>query len=221
QRGEFGQNCYREKIITINNDDLPYPSEQTGSLNCNNLVFDSFNNQISIDGLTAEYNKVEYIGPGTNWKVKTLCDYTCASKEYSPDLPAGNYTIKVNQKDEQTQFVNRSRVGGHESYCYQEGTVNISGSSNRNSNNQITLDLYPNPARSTIQFNTLGFQGKKGKLLLYNMLGHLVKRIPTMSFEEETVAIDLSDFENGMYLLSIDFEKSPPINRRFIVEHLK
>ena len=53
------------------------------------------------------------------------------------------------------------------------------------------------------------------------MLGHLVKRVPEMNFEEETVTIDLSDFENGMYLLSIDFEKSPPINKRFIVEHLK
>ena len=209
QKGEFGQNCYREETITINAEDLPYPYEQTGSLNCNNLVFDSYSNQISVDGLTATYNKVEYIGAGTNWKIKTLCDYTCASKEYSPDLPSGNYTIKVNQK------------GSNGDYCYQEGTVNISGSRNRNSSSQIALDLYPNPARNTIQFNTLGFQGKKGQLLLYNMLGRLVKRVPKMNFEEETVAIDLSDFENGMYLLSIDFEKSPPINRRFIVEHLK
>ncbi|MFK7979621.1 MAG: hypothetical protein AB8G86_06545, partial [Saprospiraceae bacterium] len=178
QRGEFGENCYQEESITISTNDLPYPSQQIGSLNCNNLVFDRYNNQISIDGLTATYNKVEYIGAGTNWKVKILCDDnpdspigSCTTQEYSPDLPPGNYTIKVNQK------------GSDGGYCYQEGTVIVSGSDSRNSNNQIAVDLYPNPARNHIQFNGSVFRGKRGQLLIYNMLGHLVKRVPEMSFE--------------------------------------
>ncbi len=101
--------CYREEMVTIQETDgTPIVSPQNNDISCEFITFQGASNQIYIDGLTADYNKVEYIGAGTNWRVKTFCNGNCSPNERIFNLPEGSYKVKINQRDEQTQFVNRS-----------------------------------------------------------------------------------------------------------------
>ena len=94
------------------------------------MVFTDENGQIIIDGLIASYNKVEIIGRNTDWQIIPICDGDCPPTLSIPDLESGEYVVKVNQSNEQMQFVNRPRVGGHGSYCYREETVVVGDNSN-------------------------------------------------------------------------------------------
>ena len=102
-----GENyCYREQNVTIEGS-----TPKTEIANCSQLVFTSENGQIIIDGLIASYNKVEIIGRNTDWQIIPICDGDCPPTLSIPDLESGEYVVKVNQSNEQMQFVNRPRVG--------------------------------------------------------------------------------------------------------------
>ncbi|MFK7978984.1 MAG: hypothetical protein AB8G86_03300, partial [Saprospiraceae bacterium] len=99
---EDGQSCYREEKITVNNNHNTSPTSPTndiGAINCDNLDFDINRGDVYVTGLSAAYNKVEYIGANTNWKVMLECDGTCSENTLIPSLAAGTYTIKIFQSD--------------------------------------------------------------------------------------------------------------------------
>ena len=215
QADRNGNHCYREELVTVEEDsyagpdDMPISPPQNGSINCDFITFQGLSNQIYIDGLTGDYNKVEYIGAGTNWRVKTFCDGDCFPDERIFDLPEGSYKVKINQR------------GIDGKYCYREELVQVlRGSSNRNSLvNQEDLVVYPNPAKDQLTL-TMNNLDESTQIRIYNTLGHLVKTVPKQSIGNNT-NIDLTGFENGLYLLSIFQNGSKVITRRFLVEHLR
>jgi len=210
QSDRNGKYCYREERVTVLEDDgTPVPFPENNDISCDFITFYGTGNQIYIDGLTAQYNKVEYIGAGTNWRVKTFCDGNCYSSERIFDLPAGSYKVKVNQR------------GIDGKYCYREEVVQVlRGNTNRNSlANQDDLIVFPNPARDYLNL-TMSDLGEPVQLKIYNALGHLVKTIPKQNIDDG-ISIDLADFENGLYLLSIFKSQSRVVSKRFLVEHLR
>jgi len=205
-----GNHCYREQMVTVQESDgTPIVSPQNNDISCEFITFQGLGNQIYIEGLTAEYNKVEYIGAGTNWRVKTFCDGNCYSNERIFDLPAGSYKVKVNQRGLDGQ------------YCYREEVVQVlRGSLDRNSlANQDDLVVFPNPVRDHLNL-TMSDLEEPVQLKIYNAFGHLVKTIPKQSIGN-SISIDLTGFENGLYLLSVFKNQSRIVTKRFLIEHLR
>ncbi len=210
QKDRNGRHCYQEEKITVQESDgTPNQLPTENDISCDFLTFRGSSGQIYIDGLTAFHNKVEYIGVGTNWRVITLCDGDCYSDERIFDLPEGYYKVKVNQR------------GIDGSYCYRENLVQVYRSStNRNSlAHQDGLVLYPNPVRKKLNLTLSSFE-EPVELKIYNAFGHLVKTIPKQTIGDNT-SIDLTSFENGLYLLSIFRGNSKVVSKRFLVEHLR
>jgi len=205
-----GNHCYREEVVTVQESDgTPIVTPQNNDISCEFITFQGLGNQIYIEGLTAEYNKVEYIGAGTNWRVETFCDGNCYSDERILDLAAGSYKVKVNQRG----------IDGQ--YCYREELVQVlRGGSNRNSlANQDNLVVFPNPARDRLNL-TMSDLEEPVQIKIYNAFGHLMKTIPEKTIGDG-LSIDLTGFENGLYLLSVFKNHSKVISKRFLVEHLR
>jgi len=210
QSDRNGNHCYREEVVTVQEtDDTPIVSPQNNDISCEFITFQEASNQIYIDGLTADYNKVEYIGAGTNWRVKTFCDGNCSPNERIFDLSAGSYKVKINQR------------GIDGKYCYREELVQVlRGSANRNGlANQDDLVVFPNPARDHLNL-TMSNLEETVQLRIYNAVGHLIKTIPKQTIDDG-ISIDLTGFENGLYLLSVFKNQSKVVTKRFLVEHLK
>jgi len=55
---------------------------------------------------------------------------------------------------------------------------------------------------------------------IYNTFGHLVETI-LIQIISDGISIDLTGFENGLYLLSIFKNNSKVVSKRFLVEHLR
>jgi len=58
------------------------------------------------------------------------------------------------------------------------------------------------------------------QIKIFNAFGHLVKTIPKQTISDNT-SIDLTSFENGLYLLSVFKNGSRVVTKRFLVEHLR
>ena len=210
QSDRNGNHCYREEVVTVQEtDDTPIVSPQNNDISCEFITFQGASNQIYIDGLTADYNKVEYIGAATNWRVKTFCDGNCSPNERIFDLPQGSYKVKINQR------------GIDGKYCYREELVQVlRGNTNRNSLvNQEEFILFPNPARDQLNL-TMSDLEEPVQLKIYNAFGLLVKTIPKQTINDG-ISIDLTGFENGLYLLSVFKNQSNIISKRFLIENLR
>ena len=197
-------------MVTVQEtDETPIVTPEQNDISCEFITFYGTSNQIYIDGVTAEYNKVEYIGASTNWRVETFCDGNCYPDERNFDLPAGSYKVKVNQRG----------IGGE--YCYREELVQVlRGSLDRNSlAKQDDLVVFPNPARDRLNL-TMSDLEELVQIKIYNAFGHLMKTIPKQTIGDG-FSIDLNGFENGLYLLSVFKSQSRVVSKRFLVEHLR
>lgn len=82
------------------------------------------------------------------------------------------------------------------------------------SSNKVTgylLQVYPNPTNSflTIEIKNVG-ETKEGTLFLYNAIGKLLQQVPVTS---EKMNLDLSAYDNGIYLVSYSNGKSNNVVR--------
>jgi hypothetical protein len=71
------------------------------------------------------------------------------------------------------------------------------------SKNPVVLGQnYPNPAKGRTVIN-VEFSGGEAVLSIYNVLGKLVEEI-VISSEKKTITLDVSDYQEGIYLYSIE-----------------
>ncbi len=65
-----------------------------GGSNCQDVTAVGSNGQITISNIAASA-KVDAIGAGTGWQLVSVCDGDCQSQEIVPNLPAGDYSVKI------------------------------------------------------------------------------------------------------------------------------
>ncbi|MEM1118853.1 MAG: T9SS type A sorting domain-containing protein [Bacteroidota bacterium] len=206
QSGADGSYCYREEKVSVED------GSTVTTADCDNLVFTALDGQITVYGLTANYDKVEIIGRNTDWQVVLICEGDCGDSQIITDLAAGEYSVKVNQG------------GSDGSYCYREETVLLEKGSNSRSREFEFSDglvLYPNPARDRINIQLPYSDFQKGTIQVYNVFG---QQISTTNFEQSNqdfLTADLGGFENGIYLMTVQLDGGFLVGRRFVVEHLR
>ncbi len=91
--------------------------ELIASVNCDAVNVSPLNSAIVVSNLTAPQNTVEIIGQGTAWQTRTICNQNCPNTVSISDLPAGDYTIKIQQLS-------------NDDYCFQERAVTFTGGGN-------------------------------------------------------------------------------------------
>ena len=79
------------------------------------------------------------------------------------------------------------------------------------------MQLFPNPAREILNLRIWELEGQKGTLEIFNLLGNKVYE-ETIELGTEYQTIDIQNFENGMYWLSLKLENRRRVSKRFIVE---
>ena len=77
-----------------------------GPANCDNIQVTVNGNKITVSGLTAASEIVQYLGAGTNWAVVDVCDGDCPDQVMISNLSPGSYIVKVQM------------FGDDRSYCY-------------------------------------------------------------------------------------------------------
>ncbi len=95
------------------------------------------------------------------------------------------------------------------------------GSSNLVSNTSNTtihdLTVYPNPADNKIHIALNSFAGKKGTLEIFNQLGQRQFLKNYLAIPTSPIDIDLSEFNSGIYLISINIEDNYREVKQFVV----
>ena len=107
---------------------------------------------------------------------------------------------------------------------FMEITVPDDSNSSRSDSDFIDeskITLFPNPALNTLNIRTYALKDKKATIQIFNTFGQQIQELPTKVFMNDFETIDVSNYENGLYLMMIQAENRRIISKRFLVENLK
>lgn len=82
--------------------------------------------------------------------------------------------------------------------------------------NSNSLVLYPNPAHNTVQLDLINTNEQISKVVLYDMLGKVVKTVSTTVTESLTV--NVADLARGVYLVEIISESNFKVTKKLILK---
>ncbi len=82
---------------------------------------------------------------------------------------------------------------------------------------ESTFNLYPNPARQTLNISFSTSEPKTASIIIFNQMGQKLKTIKlgNVTLGNHEIAVDISILENGIYFLQLQVEKSI-ITKKFI-----
>ena len=107
------------------------------------------------------------------------------------------------------------------------GTECPNGASSRNTptSGQLkalanSVQIFPNPAQEVLYMDLKILAGKRGNIKVRNLYGQLVQELELEEISTQLMQIDLSNFQNGIYHLTIDAENTLPITKKVLVSRL-
>ena len=108
-----------------------------------------------------------------------------------------------------------------------DGTECPNGASSRNTPTSGSLStisnsvqVFPNPAQEVLTVDLKTLAGKRGAIQIRNLYGQLVQALELDETSTQLMQIDLSNFQNGIYHLTIDVENTLPITKKVLVSRL-
>ena len=82
------------------------------------------------------------------------------------------------------------------------------------------FSVFPNPAKDMVYVNLKSFEGKKGKIQIYDARGVLKQERNIESIQSHPERFDVKNYVNGLYLISIKVEGQRLITRQIVVNNL-
>ncbi|MEM1119013.1 MAG: SdrD B-like domain-containing protein [Bacteroidota bacterium] len=131
--------------------------------------------------------------------------------------PSGNLHLNVESGNNgQNGDININLTG--------DGTECPSGASSRNGGPVDRLaqaiNIFPNPAQEELFVNLTPFAGKKGTIQMTNLYGQLVQEVVIDKIATGSTRLDLRNFQNGVYHLTIKAENVQPVTKRILVSRM-
>jgi hypothetical protein len=81
-----------------------------------------------------------------------------------------------------------------------------------------TITLYPNPAKEELWVNLGAYSKLSGNVSIYNMLGQKVTN-KVLNETNKQLRFNISDYQNGLYYLTIEAKGKRSVTNRFVVEN--
>ncbi len=142
--------------------------------------------------------------------------------------------LKINVQSEPTTGLHLDILTGNNG---NNGDININlsgngtecpnGASSRNTptSGQLnaianSIQVFPNPAQEVLYLDLNKLAGKRGNIKVRNLYGQLVQALEIDEISSRLMQIDLSNFQNGIYHLTIDAENTLPITKKVLVSRL-
>ncbi|MDX2173708.1 MAG: T9SS type A sorting domain-containing protein [Bacteroidota bacterium] len=91
------------------------------------------------------------------------------------------------------------------------GTISVTGEIEFGNNNPDDISLYPNPASNFLIIDTKSTGGNFDAIEIYDLTGRIVSKTKDIS------AVNVSNFENGIYIARIFHENKIVVVKKFVV----
>lgn len=215
---------YRINIQFFEADWLPICSKENilvevgsnGIPSCEDVMVSDDNGAIDIAGLTAPIEIVRIFDVDNGWQQVFECNNDCEDSQTVSGLTSQNYVVKVQMYTNNWGWI-----------CERNIEFSFGGAGARAANlaqlikEEKILTVSPNPVRYELNLDTRFLKDKKGTIQVYNTFGQLIEEFTNQEFAAFSKTINVSNYENGLYWLTVKVNGLPRVTKRFVVESLR
>lgn len=160
-------------------------------------------------------------------------NYTCPTSNgaivtdnCTSSSPGVNYQNYMDYSDDKcmVMFTNgqKARMQATMQYCQRRSSLNTSTvctvpTSVYESDSEIQLNIYPNPAKNSINVDVELLKARDFTITIHNTIGQKVKEIEEKQSSGDNLNIDLSEFNSGLYFVTIKTDLES-ITKKIILE---
>ena len=176
---------------------------------CESIRFVTENDYLRISILTAPNEIIKVFD--ADYNIVYECFGECEGPIDVNDLIAGTYHISINFYDESWQPI-----------CERTESIEVVGNAQDRNRELLPTDfaLFPNPAEAETYIDLSKLKGKKVQLALFNQFGQKVQQQVIENATAQKTKIDLTTFQNGLYILKIEPKGRRGIAKKLIVNRL-
>ncbi|GEM_PF-2849078 len=219
---------YRINLQFFEADWLPICSKENimvevgpnGIPSCDDVIVSDDNGAIDIAGLTAPIEIVRIFDLDNGWQQVFECNNDCEDSQTVSGLTSQNYLIKVQMYTNNWGWICERNIefsfGGGGA-----GSRYVAADLAKLIQEEKLLTVFPNPVQYELNLDTRFLKDKTGMIQVYNTFGQLVEEWNNQDFTTFSKTIDVGNYENGLYWLSVKVQGLPRVPKRFIVENLR
>lgn len=201
--------CRRENILV--------EIASNGTPSCEDVIVSDDNGAIDIAGLTAPIEIVRIFDLDNGWQQVFECNNDCEDSQTISGLTSQNYLVKVQMYTNNWGWICEKNI----EFSFSAGARYTSSALSKMIQADKILTISPNPAQYEINLDTKNLKDKTGTIRVYNTYGNLVEVFDNQTFNSFSKTINISNYENGLYYLSVKVKGLPLVTRRFVVESLR
>jgi|GEM_PF-1100534 len=171
------------------------------------------NCSLTLNGLTnTDFIKVFDAGFKVVWQCSPYGNSNdfCNSTEVVTSLSTGTYYLQGCDGDFDPYTVN----------CSQGTERALIGNNTSPNNDQSSILVFPNPAKNEINIDLTSFLGQTTLIQIYDARGVLIKTQPINKVGEDPEKIYLDGIKNGLYIVTMKFDRHRLIAKSFVVNKL-
>lgn len=206
-------------IITSINENFDNGTTDKGLLSCSLTPVDPCATDVTapvITGTPATFTIYTYSTCGiATWVAPTAtdnCTLASFTSNFQPNecLPIGTTTVTYTATDAAGNISTSSFNVNVVFFDPNSSALKASKTSLNTAQVEKIADktlVYPNPAANYVQMDLSKYDGQALNISLSNMMGQVVKTVTTDAYSGQTFSLDLSEVQNGGYMLTILNEK--------------
>ena len=189
---------------------------------CEDILIETTSSQINLSNLNAANVILKVFNE--SFDILFQCFATCEESVSVRNLIAGNYQVNINFYDENwveiCERIAPISIGENLTSTNVPNPANLSKNS-RLSTKPISskqgFTLYPNPANNEVMIDLKAFKGQKIQLNIYNPFSQQLWQQTINKASGNINRINLSDLENGVYILTVESEGQAPIAKKLLI----
>ena len=190
-----------EQAITLLDESI----STNGIFHCGDAAITYRNGTVALVGNPEKSYHMKVIDE--HYKDAFACMWECGSTITAEKIPTGKYLVRV--------------FDGEYNRLCEESIFMVTSDLTIRENNEVQLAAYPNPAQTEffLRINKSATKGK-GTLQVINSFGQVMTTQVLGNQYNETIRLDVKDYENGLYFYQVKLPNQQLTSGKFLVNRL-
>lgn len=196
-------NIVCEQAITLGIIDEPESESAEDLLTCGDATVTYADGSVKLVGDATKNYHMKVMD--TRYKEVFACTWECGSTITASNLPTGFYIVQVLDAD-------------YKVLC--EESISLTNRATIRETTPIQVAAYPNPAQNEFFIKIKNEEKQTGSLQIVNTFGQIMYTQAIDAKSQETIRLDVTTFQNGLYYYQLRLPKRPVTAGKFLVNRL-
>lgn len=202
---DWNRICEQEVILGRETTAEPeQPEEEYGQFRCGEVVVTYKDGTVKLVGDSQKNYHMKVID--NRYHDAFACMWECGNTITAENIPTGAYTVRV--------------FDGEYNVLCEKSILMVNNSSTIRNTSDVKVAAYPNPASNSFFMKIKSNNQGLGTLQIINTYGQIMTTQTIDNQHNETIELDVSSYQNGLYYYQIKLPKQQLLSGKFMINRM-